>query len=260
MKRLLLPALLLAHLLFMPGMARAGEPGEQSSESPVEYFTVGYGAWGLLQAHVLRFSPAEVDMKLLYVDDQWSHALVSLMPGCADADACFTGPFFSVETGKPIGLLVSDAKLLRPVKKISWGMFWIDSNGAARISRRKEFEKKVDIENDVRFAVQVGPTLVRDGRIPPGISKGKKRKLGRRTAIGIDSMGRVVVMLINPPIRLETMAALAVTKLDLVDMINLDGGSSAQLTVNRGRKRVNIPGVTIPVGIGLFSKQKQSVR
>ena len=203
-------------------------------------------ALGVVPVHVLTFSPKVLELKLLFPPEGKTLSVVDAMPGCAEALACFNASFFR-ENDKPIGLLVSEGKVLRKVQKVSWGMFWIDRSHAANMARRKTFERKVDV-GKIEFAVQSGPTLMRAGKLLD-----RKSTPALRTAVGIDREGKVLVLVARFPISLQRLAGFAQEKLGLQYLMNLDGGSSSQMFLH-GAKEVTLTGEPVAVGVGLYSR------
>ncbi len=254
MARLIGGALVLAALVVLGILLPVpSQPVHTTTPSPVEYFSVKYGAWGLARVRVLRFSTDEVDLRLLRPASGIELERVSRMPGCGEALACFNGPFFEEEGGRPLGLLVSEAVPWQPLRNVSWGVFWIDREGKAHITRRDAF-RSVDVERQVRFAIQSGPTTLMDGEV----KKKESTELARRTAIGIDGSGRVIVLVANFPVRLASLAEFAQRELDAHQLMNLDGGSSTQLVVPSREKEPKVLGFPVAVGVGLYPRATAS--
>jgi uncharacterized protein YigE (DUF2233 family) len=81
-------------------------------------------------------------------------------------------------------------------------------------------------------AVQAFPMLIENGQVVYAASSAER--VSRRSAIGIDSAGRVLIIA-TPLLGLslaDLAAALSSPELDLVNAMNLDGGGSTMLTVN----------------------------
>ena len=232
----LLPLLAAASLF-----AQAPAPAEPP---PLSYSV--HTALGVVPVHVLTFSPIALQAKLLFPPEGKTLSVVDAMPGCAQALACFNASFFR-ESDKPIGLLVSEGKVVQKAQKVSWGMFWIDRSHKAHIVRRKTFERKVELD-DVEFAVQSGPTLMLAGELLE-----RKSTPAIRTAIGIDGQGKVRVLVARLPITLERLARFGKEELSLQHLMNLDGGSSSQMFLH-GAERVGLTGAPVAVGVGLYSR------
>ncbi len=98
--------------------------------------------------------------------------------------------------GVPSGLLVQDGKMLSTVNRnqgngnfflMPNGIFLVGSKGAAVI-RTDEYPLK-DVE--VKYAVQSGPLLLRDGKIHPSFNANSLSRL-HRNGVGVKKNGEVV--------------------------------------------------------------------
>lgn len=224
-------------------LAAPDEPGV--TQTPLLY-SVEKASLGLVTFHVLRFVSSEVQMRLLLPEKGRTLQHVAQMPGCAQALACFNASFF-LKSGRPMGLMVSESKVLQQLRKVSWGVFWVDRKQKPHVSRKRSFQDQVKLA-DVEFAVQSGPTVIRNAKRIP-----KDSKLASRTAVGINQEGQIVVLVTQSPLSLDYLSDFALTKLGITDLVNLDGGTSTQLTVNRLEK-VNLRGAPVAVGVGLYPR------
>ena len=89
-----------------------------------------------------------------------------------------------------------------------------------------------------------GPTLVQDGRIllfprDEGFSDPNLFGKKKRTAIGVTDMNRLLMVVVDTPVHLRTLAKIMV-HLGAVEAVDLDGGSSSALYCD-GR-RISAPG------------------
>ncbi|MDP4624889.1 MAG: phosphodiester glycosidase family protein [Akkermansiaceae bacterium] len=99
--------------------------------------------------------------------------------------------------GVPSGLLVQDGKTLLPVNRkpgngnfflMPNGIFLIGSQGAAVI-RTDEYP----LEGvEVKYAVQSGPLLLREGRVHPAFNAGSSSRL-HRNGVGVAKNGEIVM-------------------------------------------------------------------
>ena len=224
------------------------------ARSGLEFFTVKYGAWGLARVRVLRFEPRAFELRLLRPPEGASLARVSQMPGCREALACINGPFFDEEGGAPLGLLVSGNDVWQPLRAVTWGVFWADREGVPHVSVHDDFKSGVKAEQDVSFAIQSGPTTLLDS----DVKKKDHTELARRTAIGIDEQGRILVLVANFPVKLASLAEFAKTKLAARDLVNLDGGSSTQLVVRGQQNEPKVLGFPVAVGVGIYPRSASS--
>jgi exopolysaccharide biosynthesis protein len=234
-----------ALLLAAAAPAHAGD-----ADTPLEHLELRAGALGLVPVHVLRCDPGDVVVKVLRPSAGSSASPVSEMPGCAGAVACFNASFFTLANHEPSGLVISDGEVVHGMGRSQRSLFWTDSTGAPHVGSREEFLAATDGKNKARVAVQSQPLLVRKGKAVAFSNRMRGSFFSRRTAIGIDRQGRVVVVVSPLPISLAALADLAVEKLDVQDLLNLDGGSSTQLFLHQG-SGLNFPGVAVPVGLAI---------
>lgn len=139
-----------------------------------------------------------------------NHALLSI-----------NGGFFD-EQFQPMGLRISNFEQENPLKKISWwGVFYIQ-NQKPYIKNPNHFTKDKSIE----FAIQSGPRLLINGRIPS-----LKPGLAERSALGITKDGHLLILATeNNPMTTTQLAKLMQSNpLNCIHALNLDGGSSTQL-------------------------------
>ncbi|KTD78401.1 phosphodiester glycosidase family protein [Legionella waltersii] len=144
------------------------------------------------------------------------------------------GGFFDHEF-KPLGLRIANKVQLNPMKRISWwGIFYIKDN-LPYITNVRHFQ----YSNDIDFAVQSGPRLLINGRIPslkPGVAD--------RTALGITEDNKVIILVSNNS-AMTTKELAAIMKshpLYCTNAINLDGGSSSQLYAKFNHFKLNVHG------------------
>ena len=148
------------------------------------------------------------------------------------------GGFFSPEF-LPLGLRISDGKIKNPLKHISWwGVFYIKNNKAKIVSQKSYKPSK-----NINFAIQSGPRLIINGRIPnlkPGIDN--------RSALGITKDGQIIIVATeNAPISTSELAKIMSTPtsqggLGCIYALNLDGGRSTQLYAKIKNFSLLIPG------------------
>lgn len=135
---------------------------------------------------------------------------------------------------KSLGLRISNYQQLSPLKKISWwGILYIKDN-IPYLSSYQDFYYKKNID----FAIQAGPRLLIDGKIPsllPGVAE--------RSALGI-THDKKLIILITDSLPLSTSKLAEIMKaspLNCVQALNLDGGSSSQLYAQIGSFRLYVP-------------------
>jgi hypothetical protein len=255
MTRRLVGATFLAALVALATLLAPDAPGPEP-RSGLEVFSVSYGAWGMARVRVLRFAPQDFELRLLKPTPGKLLQRVALMPGCADAAACFNGPFFKEDRAEPLGLLVTASVIWQPLRSVTWGVFWVDRENRPHIQRHDDFKTTVDVATEVTFAIQSGPTTL----LRSQVKKKESTELARRTSIGIDDQGRILVLVANFPVRLAALAEFARDRLAVTDLMNLDGGSSTQLVVAGERHESKVLGFPVAVGVGVYPRIGKDAR
>lgn len=135
--------------------------------------------------------------------------------------------------GAPMGLRVSQNHQTSPLRRADWGVFWI-SKGRASIVHTRDFNSQLRPDE----AIQCGPRLVVRGR-----ATNLKPQSSRRSGIGIDARGRVILAIADGQLSLADWAQVWASKMGLGcrDALNLDGGPSTQMALNHieGRDKVS---------------------
>jgi len=93
------------------------------------------------------------------------------------------GGFFNPNL-TPLGLRIRNGKIVSPLKRITWWSLFIVKGKKARIISKKYFVPS----RKINFAVQSGPRLIINGRIPslkPGVAN--------RSALGITKSGKIII-------------------------------------------------------------------
>ena len=170
------------------------------------------------------------------------------------------------EKGRPMGYFRSGGKVFNSLvlhrgRKtfLHYGaLFAVGRNdGRPQIVSRENFE-----DSGVSEAFQAGPLLVMDGKPVQGLSRYREYlRASRRTVVGLDAEGRLVVLVSEAETRgiswceLQEYLVLPESKggLGVRDAMNLDGGSSSQLWV---RGAIEIPGRAAPTYIIAAPKPK----
>jgi uncharacterized protein YigE (DUF2233 family) len=139
------------------------------------------------------------------------------------------GGFFDV-ADHPLGLRVSDGNRRSSMHGTRWSVFRIKA-GQAAILPAAEVAAALKPGVDYQQAVQCGPVLVKSGRVGTF-----KTQWARRTGIGVQEDGRVVLAVSEGQLLFETWAQLWASRdgLRCRDALNLDGGSSTQLSLRAG--------------------------
>lgn len=185
--------------------------------------------------HVFHIDLRKNKLGLIMANDLSLHnASVDAFAHHSKAFIAINGGFFDQDY-RPLGLRISNQHQHNPLKRISWwGVFYIkDQKPYISSLRRYTSDSQID------FAVQSGPRLLINGKIPslkPGYAE--------RSALGITADGNVIILVTNySPMTTTALAQLLKTPpLNCVDAINLDGGSSSQLSAHMGFFQINVHG------------------
>lgn len=175
----------------------------------------------LSHIHAFKVSLKHNTLKIAIAN---KHAFVDEFANNNEFLIAINGGFFDKEFNS-LGLRISNKHQYNPIKKISWwGIFYIHKN-QAYIKNIKSFNSDKNIE----FAIQSGPRLIIEGKIPslkPGFAE--------RTALGITKTGEIIVLVTkNSPLTTTSLAKiLKNSPLNCENAINLDGGGSSQLYAN----------------------------
>jgi uncharacterized protein YigE (DUF2233 family) len=203
-------------------------PGVERVYTPIPSGTPGQYNY----AYTLRLDPSEVTFKIHYERDNprqvgdWGEDL--------DAQIVFNGGFFS-GLNTPVGRVVLDGELFGFA--LNYGE---DSIGVAGVFSVLDGEvamysigRGTYSPRGMRFdeAVESYPVLLLPGNQPAYPEE--TNEAARRTVIGIDNEGWVVVMVVDLPIfTLHQLGEwLAVSGLNLDSALNLDGGRSSGISV-----------------------------
>lgn len=171
------------------------------------------------------------DLKKLFLYSNAEEKLTSTEAvkkyGC---DKLISGGFWREDNGEPIGLLISEGKVLNNKTAISFynGFFYIDYRGNFNIS-----EKQPEL-SDMRIAIQSGPLLF-DRNLPLSLKVDNDDK-SRRIVVAKTRKGEIVFLviyykpstLVGP--KLKDLSILLDelyknTNLKIESALNLDGGS-----------------------------------
>lgn len=136
--------------------------------------------------------------------------------------------------GRPMGLRVSQGRQSSPLRRADQGVFWTEK-GRARITHVRDYDRRsAPIE-----ALQCGPRLVVAGK-----TTDLKPQSSRRSGVGIDGRGRVVLAVADGALSLRDWARVWAARdgLGCRDALNLDGGPSTQIAFNSTKNWTNIEG------------------
>ena len=264
-RRFLIPAMVLAGLASLRAPAAqvaipAASVAATPSDSPDDARAWRPGALGLevalrpLAGGIVLLVRADPALTRLHVVRAPANAPLSAS-ALAQQDsalAVINGSFFDA-AGQPIGWIVSRGTILAPPARRGWGAFAV-AQGRPRIVSMEDAGAPAD------EALQAGPRLVIDGKPNAGL----KPQSARRAFIGIDASGRVVLGSTGPtPVSATDLAAFLARPeredgAGLVNALNLDGGSSAQLYVrDSGGGAMDFSGIPVPVLIEILPRTER---
>jgi len=149
------------------------------------------------------------------------------------------GGFFSTEN-KSIGLLIRQGDVLNPLHPTTWWAVFYLSEKKPAIVLPASFQKSGDME----MAVQAGPRLVVDGKIPA-----LKPSEAKRSGIGIRTDGHIVIAASESELSIEEFAQTFQKSeeeggLGCLNALNLDGGGSTQIYFNWKEFELDQPGTS----------------
>ena len=168
------------------------------------------------------------------------------------------GAYFG-QKGEPVTLLVSGGKALsKPSAGLPYsGVFSLDVKGRAAVRKLAEVPPPYE---GLDFAVQNSPLLVAGGQ--PAYPEKPNPSRYRRTVIGNDAAGRVVLLVCDSSVGLGEMAEISAAPeaaggFALAGAVNLDGGPSSGLAVEHEKAKVEVKtGPTIPHVIVVARREK----
>jgi uncharacterized protein YigE (DUF2233 family) len=234
------------------------------------------GSWKTVQKGVEfrqialeRTEPSQtLDLKLLRFDIQWVLPRVlysgqfQLKGASAKTFAEKTGAIAAInanyfdEKGRPLAYLKTAEKEINPAiskHALYTGIFGV-RDATPFVVHRDNFQPAQTSE-----ALQTGPLLLnRSAAID--VMNGLAR-YARRSVIGIDKEGRVIIGVTDAILgglnftELQELFTGMKWQLNTADLLNLDGGGSAQLYVKAGKFEEWVSGTSeVPVAIGFFTK------
>lgn len=166
------------------------------------------------------------------------------------AQLVVNGTFFD-EHGRTLGLLQGMDGRSSPLRHADWGVFE-STTGGARLVHTDDYV----VRDDIEFAVQCGPRVVIDGRVPS-----LKPQVAQRTALCIGATPTEVHVVVtrgrvDASVLGRWMAeAPAKGGLGCRDALLLDGGPSTQLSARTSEVELDIPGGwPVPNGIGVIAR------
>lgn len=160
----------------------------------------------------------------------------------ARAVAVINGGFFDKE-GRTLGLRISDGKKKNNLHPADWGVFFLERTRqgklAAKIVHTRDYKRNRNAARGITQAVQSGPRLVVNGK-----TTNLKPQTARRTGIGIQKDGKVIVAVSDSALLFEEWAKIWAQSdgLNCENALNLDGGGSTQLSLKTHTKSIEVTG------------------
>lgn len=198
------------------------------------------------KVHAFKVNPHRVQIKPIFSEKA---SKLSTLSQKEKALLAINANFFDTN-GQALGLVKKDRKVLKPIKTISWWSVFCIRYKTASIIHSKNVRPGY-----CHQAVQAGPRLVVNGNIPK-----LKQNYSKKTAIGINKEGHVIMVATQSPLSITKLAELfqkseAKGGLECRNALNLDGGSSTQLYAKIKDFTLNLTSyMPIPVALGVFSK------
>ncbi|MGH7828598.1 MAG: phosphodiester glycosidase family protein [Candidatus Binatia bacterium] len=273
-----LPRLLwLVMLLLLPGTNQAQPTGYpiRFQSSPTLTIT-DMGSWRVVRRGMefrkVRLERTEpyhlIDLKMVRLDTRWivphvvysaqfnlKGADVKTLAGRSGAVAAINASYFD-EKGKPLGFLKAAANHInRAISKSSLftGIFGVKNRYPFIIHRDDFLPEQAD------EGVQAGPLLLIRGT-PLPVTRGVGKQ-SRRSLIGMDKEQRLIIAVTDGLLgglswaEVQEFFGSEQWQAQTTDLLNLDGGGSAQLYVKGIQMEEHVPGSTyVPVALAFFSK------
>ena len=205
---------------------------------------------------LLRIDSQFIVPRVLYAGQfQLQSANAKVFAEKTGAVAAINANYFD-DKGRPLAYLkTADKEINRAVSKhgLYTGIFGL-SNSGPFVTHRDEFQPAQAGE-----ALQSGPLLLhRSSSVEVLAGLGR---YARRSVIGVDKEGRMLLGVSDAVFgglsfaELQELFTQPKWQMEAIELLNLDGGGSAQLYIKSGKFEEWIPGTSeVPVAIGFFNK------
>lgn len=209
-------------------------------------------------AYALRIDPAQASFRVFW-DGQ--ARTIGDWRSFTGADIVVNGGFFTGDY-RPMGRLVMEGEMVGtpfdPEERLGEPGLFAVLDGEPSIY---SFGRSTYTPRGMRFdeAIEGYPMLLLPGRQPvyPFVPANPDRR-ARRTVIGLDVEGHVVIVVIDGAILslYELSQWLAESNLNLDTALNLDGGRSSGMVVTLGSERTVIPAyVDLPIVLAVYASR-----
>lgn len=188
--------------------------------------------------HAFKVNLQRYQLKIAFAKDmQRVFANVRSMTLLKHGLVGINGGFFTPQM-QPLGLRISEGKLRHRLKRTPWWGVLLIKKGRPSVVSLKQYTPSRDVD----FAIQSGPRLVVNGKIPM-----LKDGVANRSALGI-TRDQDLIIVATEHLEITTTELAAIMRassknngLDCVDALNLDGGSSTQLYADVDGFKLSVP-------------------
>jgi phosphodiester glycosidase len=209
-----------------------------------------------IELELLRFDTQRIFPRVLRsFQFQLKSASAKTFAEKSGAVAAINANYFDTD-GNPLAFLKVGGQLINSrVSKspLYTGVFGVKEQRPFITHRDDFFPEQAD------EGLQSGPLLLLRGTAQA--VTGVPSRANRRALIGIDQQQRLVIAVADSLFgglhwpELQEIFSSAAWQIQLTDLLNLDGGGSAQLYVKAGKFEESVPGTSeVPVAIGFFSR------
>jgi uncharacterized protein YigE (DUF2233 family) len=203
------------------------------------------GPYGPAKIAAVRINPAQARIRVVRIE-QGDPPGARSEEVCPARGAAINASFFAEKPFmQPLGLLICDGKKAQSRHPVGdWGTFLVTDKGAKIIASSDI------LPPGVKQAVETKPRLVIEGTVPDF----RPQPAARRSAVGVDGKGRVILAASDGFLTLEQWAGVLRESLDCPNALNLDGGPSTQFCVRGEASETVKGGWPVPVVITAEAK------
>lgn len=191
--------------------------------------------------HAFKIDPKLFQFSVFTAKDlKETDSTIAMLAKKSGAILAVNGGFFSPSL-KSLGLLMREGAVLNPIHKTKWWAVFFMNGHKPNIVLPDTFT----MQSGVEMALQAGPRLVVNGKIPK-----LKEAVARRSGIGIRKDGDIVIAVTDEtPKTLEEFAGMFQRPeekegFNCPNALNLDGGRSSQLYFDDNGFKLDVPGIS----------------